>query len=252
VKSTNQIIAWFSCGVTSAVACKLALQIYDNVELYYIDIGSQCRDSIRFLEECQDWYGQKITILTSKEYCCHFDVIEKERVIGLHNYFPCTKKLKKDVRYALQDDMKEWGGQVWGFELGEEIRATRMLEQYPDLKSLFPLIEAQLTKENCAFILEQQGIELPKMYKLGYNNNNCIGCVRGGMGYWNKIRVDFPNIFQRMAKLERKIGHSCLTERVNRKKIPLFLDELDPNRGSFPTEIIPECGLFCELEFINQ
>ncbi len=37
------------------------------------------------------------------------------------------------------------------------------------------------------------------MYDLGYPNNNCIGCVKGGMGYWNKIRKDFPEVFQKRA-----------------------------------------------------
>ena len=27
------IIAWFSCGVTSAVACKIALSLYNDVQL---------------------------------------------------------------------------------------------------------------------------------------------------------------------------------------------------------------------------
>lgn len=34
------IIAWFSCGVTSAVACKIALNLYDDVQIYYIETGS--------------------------------------------------------------------------------------------------------------------------------------------------------------------------------------------------------------------
>ena len=25
------------------------------------------------------------------------------------------------------------------------------------------------------------GIEIPVMYRLGYNNNNCVGCVKGGI-----------------------------------------------------------------------
>ena len=29
------IIAWFSCGVTSAVACKIALNLYNDVQLYF-------------------------------------------------------------------------------------------------------------------------------------------------------------------------------------------------------------------------
>lgn len=33
------IIAWFSCGVTSAVACKIALSLYEDVHIYYIDTG---------------------------------------------------------------------------------------------------------------------------------------------------------------------------------------------------------------------
>ena len=28
------VIAWFSCGATSAVACKLALQMYDDVRIF--------------------------------------------------------------------------------------------------------------------------------------------------------------------------------------------------------------------------
>lgn len=59
------------------------------------------------------------------------------------------------------------------------------------------------------------------MYDLGYPNNNCVGCVKGGMGYWNKIRVDFPEVFERRARQEREIGHSCIKG--------VFLDELDPN-----------------------
>lgn len=33
-------LGWFSCGVTSAVACKLAIEKFgDDVELWYIETG---------------------------------------------------------------------------------------------------------------------------------------------------------------------------------------------------------------------
>ena len=241
------IIGWFSCGVTSAVACKIALQMYKDVHLYYIDTGSQEDDSMRFLHECEEWYGQKIKILRSEKYTGHFEVIEGVRFLNGPYGAACTKLLKKDVRYKLEDELGEWDAQVWGFDYCEQNRAKRMSEQYPAMKPLYPLIEQELTKENCAYMLAMRGIELPKMYKLGYRNNNCIGCVKGGMGYWNKIRIDFPQHFDRMAKLERDIKHSCLKESDGR---PLFLDELAPNRGDFPNEIMPECGLFCPLELV--
>ena len=57
-------------------------------------------------------------------------------------------------------------------------------------------------------------------------------------------------VFNRMAALERKVGASCLKDTTGDKTTALFLDELALDRGDFPTEIIPECGLFCPLEFL--
>ncbi len=42
------IIAWFYCGVTSAVACKIALSLYDDVHIYYIETGSGHRTEQNF------------------------------------------------------------------------------------------------------------------------------------------------------------------------------------------------------------
>lgn len=55
------IIAWFSCGITSAVACKIALQTYKDVVLYYTDTGSQEEDSLRFLP-VSNGLGKKSTL----------------------------------------------------------------------------------------------------------------------------------------------------------------------------------------------
>ena len=80
------------------------------------------------------------------------------------------------------------------------------------------------------------------MYKLGYSNNNCVGCVKGGMGYWNAIRHDFPEMFDKMAKLERTLGHALLKD----KEGPVYLDSLDPNRGNFKRDMPADCGFTCE------
>lgn len=59
------------------------------------------------------------------------------------------------------------------------------------------------------------------------------------MGYWNKIRVDFPDVFERRARQERAIGHSCIRG--------IFLDELDPNRGRIENEVMGDCDITCQL-----
>lgn len=89
-------------------------------------------------------------------------------------------------------------------------------------------------------LTEAEGIELPAMYKLGYNNSNCIGCVKGGMGYWNRIRIDFPEVFERMSKIEQKVGHSCIKG--------TFLKDLDPSKGRHKLPVLPECGAVCPVE----
>ena len=232
-------VAWFSCGATSAVACKLGLQKHPDLQICYIETGSHHPDNLRFLHDCEKWFGKEIKILRSA-YKDVFDVIERTGFIHSAHYAPCTNKLKTDVRlqYEYEHDIDTY---IWGFEKGakEENRAFRMQQRYPKYKHEFPLIEANLDKPACMELLAQAGIELPQMYKMGYHNNNCIGCIKGGMGYWNKIRKDFPEVFDRMAKIERKIGHSCLKQ--------YFLDELPKEAGREEKNIEPQCSIFCGL-----
>lgn len=113
--------------------------------------------------------------------------------------------------------------------------------QNPEVDLVTSLIENNYTKKDCFDTLQKAGIELPTMYKLGYKNNNCIGCVKGGAGYWNKIRSDFPEVFKRMSELERKLGRTIL--KIKGKRI--YLDELDLKAGHKQKEPDMQCGLWC-------
>ena len=71
--------------------------------------------------------------------------------------------------------------------------------------------------------------------------------MKGGIGYWNKIRRDLPDRFRRIAEIERKVGDTCLKDEHGR----IWLDELDPTRGDDVAPIVPDCSLFCAIEFQN-
>lgn len=244
----SRIVSWFSAGAASAVATKLALCDYADSEhevvIATIGLTTEHPDSERFLLECQEkWYnGQEIVRLKSEKYDDTWDVWERTKYLVGPMGARCTGELKKKVRYAFErpDDL-----QVFGFTADprEINRAERFKEQNPGVNILTPLIEHGLTKSDCLAMVDRAGIEIPEMYKLGYKNNNCIGCVKGGIGYWNKIRRDFPETFDRMADLERRLGNTVLRD----KNGALFLDTLDPGRGNHADEPQFECGITCEI-----
>lgn len=240
------MIGWFSCGITSAVACKIALDQYgkDMVKLYYIAIDSAHQDNDRFIKDCEDWYGVSIEVVKSNKYNDQFEVIEDSGYINGPTGARCTLMLKKEVRKKVERD-HNYPPQVFGFEYSKrEInRAVRFAQQYDYAKPVFPLIERKMTKEMCAELLLKNGIRLPAMYELGFRNNNCIGCVKGGKGYWNKIRKHFPEVYEKMAKLEREVNRSCINGR--------YLDEMTETEGRDEPPILPDCGTFCEVDFAD-
>lgn len=233
-------VCWISAGVSSFIAGYLERETIDK--FIYIDIADQHPDSLRFIKDCEKALGKPIEILKSSEYNSVEDAICAAGAIKVMpiGFAPCTAWLKKRVRKQWEYEHRDYElTYVWGMDLNEKHRADRLCETMIEFDHVFPLIDRQLTKQDVHGMCKEIGIKRPAMYDLGYNNNNCIGCVKGGMGYWNKIRVDFPEVFESRAKLERKIGSSCLKE--------CYLDELDPNRGRMSEEIMEECGIFCML-----
>lgn len=237
----NPAIIWFSGGVTSAVATKIALRKYRDVQIYYIETNAQDPDTQRFLVDCRKWFQHDIHIRMSLKYHNPIDVFRKRHYINGVSGAPCTYYLKKKVRYSIEDEIGVWDAQVFGFDISERKRAQRFKEQYPNARAVFPLIDEGLSKSDCMAILRKNQIEIPQMYRLGFRNNNCIGCVKGGKGYWNAIREHFPDKFTEMAQLEREIGASCIKG--------TYLDELEFVKSD---PIVESCSIFCEIEMFEE
>lgn len=240
--SSRRTVVWFSCGVTSAVAARIAVQNREDVVVAYCDVGGEHPDNERFLRDVEKWLGHEIAILKSDKYSDIWDVFERTRYLAGVNGARCTTELKKKVRQQFQRASDE---QVFGFDAGESKRVGNFRSNNPEVRLWAPLHDRGITKAECLHIIEAARIELPVMYKLGYRNNNCIGCVKGQMGYWNKIRVDFPKVFDRMAKMERKLNVALNKKYRNGERIRVFLDELPPDAGNYKQEPDTGCGIAC-------
>ena len=240
---TGRTLVWFSCGAASAVAAKLTLEEIPDADICNCDMRQdEHDDNIRFMSDVSKWLERPIRILRSTEfYGGIYQVFREQRFLKGPNGAPCTKHLKRYVREAYQ-----WAEDthVFGLTADEADRIAEFELYNPTLRLKWILQERGITKQDCFKIIRDAGIRLPAMYFLGYKNNNCIGCVKGGAGYWNKIKRDFPEHFARMAAMERELGFALL--KIKGK--PCFLDELPPNVGRYESEADMSCGPQCATE----
>ncbi len=232
-------VSWFSAGVSSAVATRLAIGEID--EVFYIHIDDQHPDTLRFVKDCSEWFGKTITILQSPYRTVAAAVrAGGSRFINSPAGANCTRWLKRRVR-------KEWEAEhdgvklryVWGMDAREERRCERLCLAMPQQEHVFPLVQEKKSKREAHEILNASGVKRPVPYDLGFHNNNCRVCVKGGKGYMNLCRVVYPELFAERAKLERAVGASCING--------VYLDELDPQAGRNEGPICDDCGIMCEL-----
>lgn len=252
MNTNGRVVSWFSCGAASAVAAKLATEKYPDCKVVYCNtMKTEHPDNARFFADVSQWLGMDITVITSQKYVDVDEVIEKVRYMAGPKGAPCTREMKKVPRYDYQlpNDLH-----IFGLTADEEGRIIRFEKGNPDLDIEWILREAQITKDDCYQIVKEAGIDLPMMYKLGFKNNNCIGCVKvTSPAYWDRTRKHFPIVYERRVRQSRALGVKLIERQVEGKRQRMFLDELplEGFRDSLNpdlTEEDVECGVFCTTE----
>lgn len=238
-------LIWFSCGAASAVAAKLGTEAYGSrCEVVYCDtMASEHEDNRRFFEDVQRWIDRPITVIRSAKYATIDDVFERTKYMAGLAGARCTTEMKKLPREAFQhpDDVH-----VFGYTAEEAKRAEDFEDRNPSLKVDWLLVERNITKDRCLSALRAAGIALPVMYALGFDHNNCIGCVKAtSPGYWNRTRRAFPDAFERRARQSRAINARLV--RVKGERV--FLDQLPPDADAPDDDI--ECGPVCQMPMIE-
>lgn len=230
-------ISWFSCGAASAVATKLS----PTAIPVYCDTGAEHSDNERFLADCEKWFGRYIVRLKG-DYIDTWAVWEKQRWLAGIEGARCSIELKVKPRLEFQrpDDSHIFG---YTANAPDEARAKRLRDTYPEMKIITPLIDRGLTKAACLDMVQRAGIKLPAMYALGFHNNNCKICPKASSpAYYALVRKNFPQEFERMAKLSRELDVRLC--RINEER--RFIDEIP---ADYPTTdpIQPACDFLCHI-----
>jgi hypothetical protein len=243
----SRIVCQFSCGAASAVATKLALAQYGathDVQIINAFVKEEHEDNRRFLADCEKWFGRAVTVLRDEKYnASTIEIFRRKQFIASRFGAACTTDLKR----KLMDNWKQPGDvMVFGYTAEESDRLDDFRERNPDKPVIAPLIDAGLGKEDCKAMVQRAGIELPMMYRLGYENANCIGCVKGGEGYFRAIREDFPDQFNELADLQESIGPNAYLFRNRTTGERYSLRDIPPGPAR-RNEKLPSCSFFCEL-----
>lgn len=242
--SGNRILVWFSCGAPSAVTGKLAIQTYGHERVQIINCdtkSSEHVDNYRFFNEVQAWLDHPIIEIRSEKYSDVDEVIEKTRYMSGPKGARCTTELKKipRMKYSLADDIH-----VFGLAFDERKRLREFASRNPDMNLRWLLVEHCLSRQDCIEEIVRAGIRLPAMYSLGFDNNNCPGCLKASSPwYWDMVRTHFPEVFARRCKQSREIG--CRLVEIHHHE-RIFLDELPPGPFKKVVEKLscgPECGI---------
>lgn len=256
-----RILCWVSWGAASVIAAREALRLFrDTHEVVLVNCdtrSSEHPDNYRFSQEAQNWLGWPIKFLKSDQFTDVDAVFVGTSYMSGPDGARCTVELKKKMRhqFATPDDIH-----VWGFTAEEWKRCRDFQKRNPDMHNLFILPALGITHADCLERIAAAGIRLPRMYELGFDNNNCPGCVKASSPwYWAHVREHFPEVFARRCNLSRALGvrlvqatNECV-KRLAPGVVPLgdkrriFLDELPA--GAFKKgrgenlSCGPECGV---------
>lgn len=247
-KDGDVIAVWFSSGAASAVAAKRIVELYGDrcaVRVINNPIEEEDGDNRRFLYDVEKWVGVDIEFARNKDFesASAVEVWDKVKYMSGVAGAPCTLKLKREAR-------QQWEGRnhhdwlVMGFTSDEQKRAD-MFRKTERSNFLPVLVREGITKADCYRIISEAGIALPRIYKMGYPNANCIGCVKAtSPTYWNHVRKQHPNVFEQRSEQSRRIGARLVRYKGER----IFLDELPSTARGQPMKSMDlECGLFCEM-----
>lgn len=244
--SVTRILVWVSSGAASVIAARLALRKYghDAVELVRCETGNEDPDNYRFEADAVRWLNKPVTLLRSDEYEDVWSVWQKRRFMSSPNGAPCTLEMKVKPRLVYQHptDLHVFG---YTADAADVKRYERLRESFFELKTEAPLIDAGLTKAATLQMIENAELQLPRSYRMGFPNANCLktGCVKAtSPDYWALYRHHFPENFKRMAAYSREIG--CRLVRINDER--RFLDELPPD-WPMTKPIVPACDFLCML-----
>ncbi|WP_017754077.1 adenine nucleotide alpha hydrolase family protein [Calidifontibacillus oryziterrae] len=255
-------IIFYSGGIGSWATAKRVIEKYgkEDVILLFTDTLIEDEDLYRFIEETVSDLGVEFVRVADGRN--PFEVFKDVRYLGNSRVAPCSHKLK-------QDTAKKWITKRFnpdecilylGIDWTEEHRIKAPTENWKPYTVRFPMCEEPyVTKDELLSELEILGIEIPRLYKLGFAHNNCGGfCCRAGQGHFANLLEKLPERFAYYEVIEEELRQflgsnvAIMKKTKNKVTFPYTLRQLREDiEAQKPVDMTDVGGCGCMVDFDN-
>lgn len=211
---SNRDIVLLSGGVTSFHVAVWASKNLTNPIYYFNDVKWEDEDLYRFNRDVQDFLDSDIYI--DADGRDPEQVFYDNKMLGSNITPICSKVLKAEM---LQKFVNPGDNIYMGMGENELYRAARVTPIYEKLgvKTHFPLIDMHCSKKESFDVVRKTKIEIPKLYKMGFDHNNCGGgCVRAGKASWKNCLEKCPEVYAERERVEIEFSEAT-NERRSKK-----------------------------------
>lgn len=241
-----KVVVGFSGGVSSAYCAGWALRVFNPADVVFLhhDTKEEDPDTYRFIREMAAALKHPVTERSDGRSVT--EVIRDEEALPNNRMAFCSRILKARPKTLYLRELRDAGEtdvtMVLGFSAIEWKRVQRATAHASSggYKVRFPMIEGKVTKQAAADWCMSLGVRPPRMY-LWSEHANCVGCARGGKGYWLAVAKNAPEVFAQRAALEEEFGHTFLKDTSLQQLVQVGLKRSVKQRESIDIGAC-ECG----------
>lgn len=247
----------FSGGLGSGISALLAFENNLDFNLIFADTLIEDEDLYRFNADIARVVGKEIATVTDGR--TPWDVYVDKKWIGNSRTAHCSTELKtKPVRAWLEANSKPTDPLVLGMDWSEMDRIERAIKNWSPRPVVSLLNHFKVSRHEYDSILKKYGIEKPRLYKLGYEHNNCGGfCCKAGMKQFERLYRTMPERYawheEQMIIATDKIGKTAKpflrkqvageTEYLSLTDFRIWIDSKTPELDMFDAG---GCGCFTD------
>lgn len=192
------------CGISggkdsSALAVYLRDQVPD-MEYFFCDTGAELPETYEYLNRLEVVLGKPIARVNAERPFEHWFELYRGTLPSPQMRW-CTRQMKIK---PLEDWLGEDEATSYVAIRADEQNRKGYVSTKPNIKAVFPFIEADIDQDGVMRILDEAGIGLPDYYSWR-TRSGCYFCFYQRKAEWVGLADRHPELFERAVAIENKV-----------------------------------------------